>query len=256
MVKTYEASNLNRRGIRHGFFTRAGGVSGGLYGGLNVGRGSDDDADAVRENRRRAAEHLAPGTRLCTAYQVHGNAAIRADDPWPEEVPPKADALVATRPGIAIGILTADCVPVLLAASCDRGSVVGAAHAGWRGALGGVTESVLLEMEATGIARADIHAAVGPAIAQGSYEVGEDVRAAFMDKNPDFDTFFAPNTAGRFQLDLVGFVRESLATAGIASVELVRQDTYTGDDEFYSYRRSCHREEPDYGRQLSAITIL
>lgn len=237
-------------GIAHGFLTREGGVSTGALAGLNVGRGSGDDSELVAENRRRAAEAVLPGARLVTAYQVHSPDCATVAEPWDEDARPHADALVTARPGLLLGIVTADCAPVLLA---DReAGVVGAAHAGWKGAHGGVIESTVAAMEALGARRSRIVAAVGPCIAQESYEVGEEFRGHFA---PEDEGFFAHGRAGHFQFDLEGYVANRLERAGVLSVDPLGLDTYSGSDRFYSYRRATHRGEPNYGRQFSLIGL-
>ncbi len=238
-------------GIAHGFFGRAGGVSGGIYAGLNAGFGSRDRAADVAENRRRARCGLdARAAHLVTLYQVHGRDVVRVEAPWPDGASPKADAMVTRQPGIALGVLAADCVPVLLAAG--NGSVIGAAHAGWRGALGGVLEAVVAAMRADGAV--DLRAAVGPCIARASYEVGAEFRQQFLAADPANDRFFAePETGGgRPHFDLAGYVVARLAGLGVA-VAATGGDTCAEEDRFFSYRRSCQRAEGDYGRNLSAI---
>jgi len=242
---------LNADPVRHAFFTREGGVSEGLYESLNCGPGSKDAPESVVENRRRCAEHLgAPVWRLQTLYQVHSPVCIRLTEPLTER--PQADAMVTDRPGLAIGVLTADCAPILFA-DVEAG-VIGAAHAGWKGALGGVAESTLAEMEALGAQRARIRAAVGPAIAQASYEVGPEFRDTFIGEMEAWDRFFEAGQGDRALFDLTGYVRHRLRRAGIADPDILPVDTYA-DARFFSYRRATHRKEPDYGRQLSAIML-
>ena len=196
-------------GIPHGFLGRRGGVSQGVCAGLNTGLGSDDDRDAVAENRRRAVTAVAPGARLVTVHQVHSPAAVFAATPWPNSGRPRADAIVTDRPGLALGILTADCTPVLLA---DRqAGVIAAAHAGWKGALGGVIESTLVLMEKYGADRARIAAAIGPVIARKSYEVDEAFLRRFAEADPDNDRFFTPGREGHHQFDLEAYVLARLA---------------------------------------------
>jgi len=242
-------------GIRHGFFTREGGVSGGLYASLNCGLGSGDDPDHVAENRTRALARLGlAADRLATVYQVHSNRAADAEAPWPADERPKADALVTKTPGLAIGVLTADCVPVLFA---DReAGVVGAAHAGWRGALDGILEATLAAMQRLGARAEATRAAVGPAIEQPSYEVGPEFPAPFLDQDPDNDAFFraAPRN-GHFLFDLKGYVARRLARAGIGEAESLAADTCADPTRFFSYRRSCLNGEQVYGRLLSAISL-
>jgi YfiH family protein len=241
-------------GIRHGFFTRAGGVSSGIYAALNCGLGSKEDRAAVMENRGRVAAHLGVGVEhLVTPYQVHGTDAVVVETPWRPGEGPKADAIVTDKPGIAIAVGTADCGPVLLA-DPDAG-VVGAAHAGWRGALAGVTEATITAMEARGARRDRIVATLGPTISQPNYEVGPEVRAEFVAADRDNARFFIPSdTAGRFRLDLPAYLVARLASAGVSASSL-GLCTYAEPARFYSYRRATHRGEPDYGRLLSAIVI-
>ncbi len=250
------AAGLTRSaGIRHGFFDRRGGVSTGIHASLNCGLGSDDDPDHVRENRRRVAAALgvAPGD-LLTAYQIHSATAMAVTAPWPEDARPRADGLATDRRGLALGVLSADCAPVLLADA--EAGVVGAAHAGWRGALAGVTDAVIAVMETLGARRQRIRAAVGPCISQACYEVGAELRQAFLDVAPDNDALFAPSTrADHFRFDLEGYVAQRLARADIAMVERLGRCTYADEDAFFSFRRATHRGECDYGRSLSAIAL-
>jgi hypothetical protein len=240
-------------GIPHGFLGRRGGVSAGLCSGLNVGLGSDDDPEAVRTNRRLAAEAVAPGAPLVTLHQVHSGTAIAVTEPFPDDARPRADALVTDRPGLLLGILTADCTPVLFA---DRqAGVIGAAHAGWKGAIGGVIDGTIAEMETLGADRSRIIAAVGPTIAQKSYEVDEGFFRRFTAEDEAHERFFKSGRPGRYQFDLEGFVVSRLAAAGLARIEALGLDTYSDADRFYSYRRATHRGEPDYGRQISLIAL-
>ena len=237
-------------GIAHGFLGRRGGVSLGTIAGLNVGHGAEDDSEAVAENRRRAVAAVLPEAKLATVYQVHSPDAVEVCEPWPHDERPRADALVTDRPGVLLGVVTADCAPVLLA---DReAGVVGAAHAGWRGAHGGVLANVVAAMERLG-ARADrIAAAVGPAIAQPSYEVDARFREQF---SADDERFFAAGREGHWQFDLAGYVAARLRAAGVATVDRLRLDTYADEGRFFSYRRATHRGEPTYGRQFSLIGL-
>lgn len=249
------AENLKAiSGIRHAFFTRVGGVSGGLYASLNVGLGSEDDSAKVRENRKRAIAALGEATALNTVYQVHGQEVAVAEEPWEPTEAPKADAMVTNRPGIAIGILTADCAPVLLADPVNR--VIGAAHAGWRGAVGGVLSAVVDAMERLGGERRRIHAAVGPTIGQTSYEVGPEFPAPFLDEAPENMRFFRPSRReGHLMFDLIGYVADRLAVLEVGTADMIDRDTCADEELFFSYRRSTLRKEPDYGRELSAIVL-
>jgi YfiH family protein len=248
-VEALEAAAL--RGVRHGFLGRRGGVSTGVCSGLNVGWGSGDDREAIRENRRRAIQAVAPGAKLVTLHQVHSADALHVTAPYPDDARPHADAMVADTPGIVLGILTADCAPVLLA---DRESgVVAAAHAGWRGALGGVVEATVAEMERRGARRSRIAAAVGPSIARRSYEVDDAFLRRFAEADPEHERFFSAGRDGHHQFDLEGFVLSRLAASGLARIEALGEDTYAQPDRFFSFRRATHRGEPDYGRQISLI---
>jgi YfiH family protein len=240
--------------IPHGFLGRRGGVSTGAYASLNVGIGSDDDPENIAENRRRdVREAVLPGARLVGLYQVHSADAVTVIEPFDDAIRPHADALVTNRPGLALGILTADCAPVLFA---DReAGVVGAAHAGWKGALGGVTDSTILAMEAIGAHRDRIVAAVGPCIARASYEVDEAFIRRFCESDPENERFFADGFASHYQFDLEAYVVSRLAIAGIGRIEALGLDTYAEEDRFFSYRRATHRGEPSYGRQISIIGL-
>jgi YfiH family protein len=241
--------------IRHAFFTREGGVSQGIYASLNCGAGSNDGGDAVAENRRRAMAMLdLPAAALATVYQIHSATVVDVEAPFPAGQAPQADAMVTTRPGVALGILTADCAPVLLADR--RGKVVGAAHAGWRGAIGGVLETTLDRMEAMGASRKTIVAAIGPCIGQRSYEVGPEFPAPFLAEDPRGTGFFAPAPRpGHWLFDLPGYVARKLARLGVTDVTRVPADTCRDRQRFFSYRRATLAGEPDYGRQLSAIVL-
>ncbi|VWX53804.1 peptidoglycan editing factor PgeF [Novosphingobium sp. 9U] len=237
----------------HGFLGRIGGVSQGVVAGLNVGLGSGDDPVHVAENRRRAVAAVAPGAQLATAYQVHSAQCVAVTEPWPDDERPHADALVTDRPGVALGILTADCAPVLFADPQAR--VVGAAHAGWKGAIGGVTDATIAAMEALGAQRSRIAAVVGPCIAQISYEVDAAFRQRFLDQDMAHARFFVPGAAERWQFDLEGYVVQRLRQAGLAHVAGLGLDTYAAPDRFYSFRRATHRSEPSYGRQIALIAL-
>jgi polyphenol oxidase len=242
-------------GIRHGFFSRAGGASSGIYASLNCGIGSKDDRAVVLENRARAMAALgAAADRLATPYQVHGIDVATVDAPWQPGAGPKADATVTNRPGVVLGVGTADCGPILFAD--PAAPVIGAAHAGWRGALAGVAGSTVAAMERLGASRKNIVAALGPTISRDNYEVGPEVRDAFLAADPDNARFFTPSPRdGRYQLDLPAFIVADLTATGV-SADAIGLCTYADDERFFSYRRATHREEPDYGRLLSAITIL
>nr|WP_184088280.1 peptidoglycan editing factor PgeF [Sphingomonas xinjiangensis] len=240
-------------GVAHGFLGRRGGVSEGVHAGLNVGTGSQDDPAVVEENRRRARDAVLPGSTLVTLYQVHSADAVTVLSPFEERLRPRADSLVTNRPGLALGILTADCAPVLFA---DRqAGVIGAAHAGWKGAIGGVTDSTLAAMEALGARRERVAAAIGPCIARASYEVDESFFRRFADAEPENERFFADGKPGHFRFDLEAYVAHRLAAAGVKTVEMLGLDTYGDADRFFSYRRATHRGEPDYGRQISIIGL-
>jgi YfiH family protein len=247
--------SLAADGIRHGFFTRLGGVSEGIFASLNCGFGSADSAERVAENRRRvlAALDLPPG-RLATCFQVHSAEVVVVDEVWRHEESPRADALVTRVPGIALGILTADCAPVLFADPEAR--VAGAAHAGWRGALGGVLEATVEAMERLGARRERLRAGIGPAIGRASYEVGPEFAAPFLANTPENARFFAAGTRpGHPHFDLAGYVASRLQRLGIRRIELSSGDTAAEPDRFFSYRRSRLLGEPGYGRELSAICI-
>jgi polyphenol oxidase len=240
-------------GMPHGFLGRAGGVSTGVYAGLNVGLGSNDDPAAVAENRRRAVAAVLPGAALATLHQVHSAEAVAVLAAYPDDARPHADALVTDRPGLLLGILTADCAPILFA-DADAG-VVGAAHAGWKGALGGVTDATIAAMERLGADRSRISAAIGPCIARASYEVDDAFACRFEAADPANERFFAPGKPGRHQFDLEAYVAARLAAAGLTRVEALGLDTYADEARFFSYRRATHRREPDYGRQIALIGL-
>lgn len=242
---------LDLPGVRHAYFTRQGGVSQGIYASLNVGVGSKDDPAAVIENRRRAAAHL--GGELVTAYQVHSATAHVADRPWPGP-PPEGDAVVTATPGVVCGALSADCAPILLADAEAR--VVGAAHAGWKGALTGVAEDAIAKMESLGARRGRIVAAIGPCIGPDSYEVGLEYLGRFTDVDPSYERFFAAGAGpDKRQFDLPAFVLHRLRAAGIERCEWIGRDTCAEPELFFSNRRAFKLGEPDYGRLLSAIAL-
>ena len=243
------------KGIRHAFFSREGGVSRGLYASLNGGQGSDDVAAHVNENRARMAAAIGvTPPRFLTAYQVHSPDVVIAEKPWTRETRPRADAIVTRVPNLGIGVSTADCGPVLLADAEAR--VIGAAHAGWRGALTGVIAATVAAMEQFGAQRPRIVAAIGPMIRQPNYEVGPELVARFCAADPDNARFFEQSSRdGHAMFDLAGHVAAQLAAAGVARVEDLALCTY-GDARFYSYRRATHRAEPDYGRHINAIALV
>lgn len=241
-------------GLRHAFFTREGGVSNGIYASLNGGVGSNDDPAHVLENRRRMAETLgvAPAQFL-TAFQVHSPDVAIATEPWDSTSRPRVDAMVTKVPGLALGVTAADCGPILFVDPQAR--VIGAAHSGWKGAIGGVLESTIAAMEGLGAARANIIAAIGPLIRQSSYEVGAEFVARFTQTDADNSRFFIPSSrADHAMFDLAGFIRLRLERAGILMIDDVDVCTYA-DERFFSYRRSVHRKEPDYGRNIHAIVL-
>jgi polyphenol oxidase len=251
-----QAQSLSKLpGIRHGFFTRVGGVSEGVYESLNGGVGSEDSPANVAENRARMAKHLgvAPD-RFLTCYQIHSPEVVVAETPWPSSERPRADAIVTRTPHLAIGISTADCGPVLLADPEAR--VIGAAHAGWRGALTGVIEQTVAAMEKLGARRGRIVAAAGPMIRQPNYEVGQDLIDRFVAVDPNTIRFFKPaQRPGHSMFDLAGYVVSRLRRAEIAEIEDLGLCTYADPAQFYSYRRTTHRAEPDYGRHINAIAL-
>jgi purine-nucleoside/S-methyl-5'-thioadenosine phosphorylase / adenosine deaminase len=241
-------------GLRHAFFSRNGGVSDGIYSGLNGGIGSRDDPANVAENRRRMAEQIGvKPEHLLTAYQVHSPDVVVASEPWDTAARPRADAIVTRIEGLAIGITAADCGPVLLADPNAR--VIGAAHAGWKGALTGVVESTVAAMEKLGADRSGIVAAIGPLIRQDSYEVGNEFVERFIETDAENSMFFLPAAReGHAMFDLAGFIRMRLENAGVLVIDDIGVDTYS-DERFFSYRRSVHRKEPDYGRHVHAIAL-
>lgn len=241
--------------IRHGFFTREGGVSKGIYASLNCGYGSDDATENVRENRARVAEKLSvEREKLLTVYQIHSPTVAEVSEPWTPDTAPQADAMVTATPGIALGILTADCAPVLFADKKAR--VIGAAHAGWKGALGGVLEATVEAMIRLGAERQDIAAAIGPCISQDAYEVGPEFRARFIEADEANARWFEPSDKDRHcMFDLPGYVEARLEAADIGTVSVLGQCTYQDEKRFFSFRRTTHRGEKDYGRQISALML-
>jgi len=240
-------------GLRHAFFTREGGISSGIYQSLNGGLGSNDDPAHVVENRRRMAEQMGvTPDRLLNLHQIHSPDAVVATGPW-QGAKPRGDALVTRIEGLAIGITAADCGPVLFVDPAAR--VIGAAHAGWKGALTGVIESTVEAMEKLGADRSGVVAAIGPLIRQHSYEVGGEFVERFLDAAADNARYFIPSDrSGHSMFDLAGFIRMRLENAGVLMIDDVGIDTYS-DERFYSYRRSVHRKEPDYGRHVHAIVL-
>lgn len=241
--------------IRHGFFTRSGGVSHGVYATLNGGVGSSDAPDNVAENRARMAAALGVAPeRLLTPYQIHSPAVVVAEQPWTPENRPRADAVVTRTPRLAIGVSTADCGPLLLADA--EAGVIGAAHAGWRGALTGVVEAAVAAMEKLGAERSRMVAALGPAIRQPNYEVGPEFVARFLAADADNTRFFAPSErAGHATFDLAGYIADRVQRAGVATFEDLALCTFAEPERFFSYRRTTKQGEPDYGRHINAIAL-
>lgn len=253
-MKRLEASTLSRLpGVRHGFFGRDGGVSTGLYASLNCGPGSKDDPAAIRENRARIAASLQPGATLVSLAQIHSPFVHLVDARWDSRRFPEGDGLVTATPGIALGILTADCAPVLFADA--EAGVIGAAHAGWKGAISGVLEATVGAMESLGASRTRIMAAVGPCISAANYEVGEDFRARFLEVTPDNWRFFRAGRAGHHHFDLEGYVATRLAGLNLGRIEALGVCTYPPENGFFSFRRTTHAAEKDYGREISAILL-
>ncbi len=245
--------------VFHGFFTRKGGVSTGLYEGLNCGPGSGDVKEDISENRCRVAEKAgANRENLLSVYQVHGTKVITVEDLWPEEDRPHTDALICDKPGIALSILTADCAPVLFVGQkSDVNPIIGAAHSGWQGTLGGVMEKTLDTMKTLGAMEKSLRACIGPCIAQDSYEVSNDFILPFIEEDKAANRFFRPGQKnGHSHFDLSGYCAWRLARYGLKNVSSLDCDTYKNEEKFYSYRRTTHRNEKDYGRQISVISIL
>jgi YfiH family protein len=241
-------------GLRHSFFSREGGVSGAIYASLNGGIGSHDAPENVAENRRRMAEAMGVEPRhLLTVFQVHSPDAVVASEPWPNAARPRADAIVTQTEGLAIGVTAADCGPILFVDPSAR--VIGAAHAGWKGALTGIVESTVDAMEKLGAERSGIVAAIGPLIRQHSYEVGGEFVERFIEADAENALFFIPSSRERHAMfDLAGYIRMRLENAGVLMIDDTGVDTYS-DERFFSYRRSVHRREPDYGRHVHAIAL-
>jgi YfiH family protein len=247
------AKALALPGIAHGFFGRTGGVSKGIFASLNCGPGSGDVRADVIENRRRAAEALSPGANLLTLYQIHSGDAVAVTEPWNIGEGPQADAMVTNVPDVALGILTADCAPVLFADA--EAGVIGAAHAGWKGALFGVTDSAIAAMERLGARRDRIAACIGPCISQANYEVGAEFRERFDAASGNARWFVPSDRAEHFRFDLEGYVAARLGAASLAHLERLPACTYARENDFFSFRRATHRGETDYGRQVSAIVL-
>jgi hypothetical protein len=239
-------------GAAHGFLGRRGGVSQGLLAGLNVSFAEDDPA-LTTENRRRAGAAVLPGAPVVCCYQVHSADVVTLTEPWSEDARPHADGLVTNRPGVLLGILTADCAPVLFHDAAA--GVIGAAHAGWKGAFTGVTDAMVKAMEALGATRPNIAAVVGPCIAQKSYEVDEGFERRFLEADPENQRFFRAGKPGHAWFDLEGYVCERLRAGGVGRVAMLGEDTCAQADRFYSYRRATLRAEPSYGRQISLIGL-
>jgi len=254
MVEAQALSQLP--GIHHGFFERTNGASLGLYASLNCGLGSDDEKQTVLKNRTTVAAHLnlAPA-HLLTAYQHHSPDVITVTKLWDVANPPKADGMVTNVSNIGLGILTADCAPVLFADANAR--VIGAAHAGWRGAVAGVTDNIITAMENLGAQRSEIVAVIGPAISQSVYEVGPEFIDSFLSQDPAHQQFFTPSSREKHcMFDLPGYLIQRLERANVSAVSWVEKCTYAHEDQFFSYRRATHKCEDDYGRQISVITLI
>lgn len=254
-VEYLEAQNLENQNIAHAFFTRKGGFSNGIYESLNGGLGSNDNKDHVLQNRARMAQVLdVEPTHFLTLHQIHSNIALKVEAPWHHSQNPQADAMVTTQKGIAIAVASADCTPVLFADT--SASVIGAAHAGWKGAKAGILQSTIQAMEKCGASRKNISAAIGPHIRQQSYEVGQEFFDAFIQDNASYTRYFLDaDRKNHFWFDLSGYVVHQLHQAGIENIEDCRLDTYSQNEYFFSHRRSVHNNEGDYGRLYSAIVL-
>ncbi len=255
-LQTFEAPSLALPGLAHGFFGRGGGVSTGVYASLNGGIGSRDAPECVEENKARMAKRLGVAAdRLLVPYQIHSADALAVSEPWAPDARPRCDGLATRTRGLALGVTGADC-GMLLFVDASRG-VIGAAHAGWKGALYGVIEATIAAMEGLGARRSDINVALGPMIDGESYEVGPEFVERFTTEHPSFDQFFAPSPkAGHSMFDLPAFIEMRVAQAGAASFENIRVSTYANEESCFSYRRSVHRGEEDYGRLVSAIALI
>lgn len=239
--------------IAHGFLGRRGGVSTGIFASLNCSLGSEDVRDDVLENRRRAVLAVLPGSALSRVHQIHSPDVVTVTEPIDRHNPPKADGLVTNLPGFLLAVQTADCVPVLF--SDAKAGVIGAAHSGWKGSITGVTDNTILAMEALGANRTDIACAIGPCIAQKSYEVDEGFFVRFAEEDAENERFFAGGKPAHYQFDIEGYVAARLAAFGITRIECLGQDTYSQPDRFFSYRRSCHKGENGYGGQMALIGL-
>ena len=250
-----EAEPLRLTGVLHGFFTRQGGVSRGIYASLNGGAGSADDRNAVAENRRRMAARFGlEREHLLGLYQIHSAEVVTVQEPWPESERPRADGMVTNRPGVALGVSSADCGPLLFADA--EAGVVGAAHSGWRGAFTGVGEATLAAMEQLGAKRERVTVVLGPTISRAAYEVGPEFVARFMEAGRDNARFFTPSThAEHAMFDLPAYIGARLAAAGVGRFVDLGLCTYGDEERFFSYRRATHRGEPDYGRLIAAIAL-
>ena len=254
----YTQPDFGYAGVTHGFFGRNGGVSTDVYATLNCGPGSGDDPGKVKENRKIVAEAMGVSSQnLLSLHQVHGNSCVIVEDPWVQDDKPKADASVTDKPGIGLGVLSADCAPVLFSGQKSDGSpVVGAAHAGWGGALKGVLEATIEQMQSLDAEPESIQATIGPCISQKSYEVSENFAVPFIEEDEVSERFFkAGKREGHLMFDLPGYCAFRLARAGVKTVFIRDLDTYFNEEDFFSYRRSTHRAEKDYGRQISVIAI-
>lgn len=251
----HHCQTLNRdKKVTHGFFTRHGGVSTGLYSSLNTAYGSEDDRAAIQENRKRILEKIAPEARLCTLHQTHSCDVIQITEPWEEDDAPKADAMATALPNVALGILTADCAPILFADT--EAGIIGAAHAGWKGALAGIAEKTITAMVGLGADTARIHATIGPCIQHYSYEVDEKFYQRFRADNLFNGRYFVPsNRQGHYYFNLPAYIKQRLEDANISSISQLKYDTLDEADQFFSYRRSSLAGETDYGRQMSVIAL-
>ena len=254
-IEAIQAAALADSNIIHGFFTKNGGVSGGIYSSLNTGLGSKDQHTLILENRRRVAENMqVPEKNLLTVNQIHSTEVVEVQECWSVDAAPQADGLVTNKPGIALAICTADCGPVLFADKIN--GIIGATHAGWRGAINGILEHTISIMESLGAKRTQITASLGPTISANAYEVGSEFVEQFLTQTPANETFFQPATKPNHSMfDLPAYIVNQLNHAGIGTVSNIDQCTYSHPETFYSYRRMLHNNEQDYGRLMSAIAI-